>query len=256
MTVLRLAGAQTVIRPEFRELSTFQFYDFDMGATIAGNPGLVRTKVSNFDIRFEKYPGAGELFTFGVFYKYFKAPLEIYFNPASGDGSTYNLLNADEANSFGAEFEFRKKLEAVNLLKNFTVHGNFSYIYNRVNNLNRPMQGQSPYLLNAGIQYDHEKTGWRTTLLFNQIGRRIALVGGSDQPPIWEHPRPVMDLQIAKKMLQDKAELKLNISDIFNREAIFYWDLNDNRSFDKSEDAFAIKRRYGTNLSLSFAYNF
>jgi outer membrane receptor protein involved in Fe transport len=256
MTLLRVAGSQTVIRPEFRELSTFQFYDFEMGATVTGNPGLVRTKVTNFDIRFEKYPDAGELFTFGVFYKYFRSPLEVYFNPASGDGSTYNLLNADEANSFGAEFEFRKKLDFNPTFKNFTIHGNFSYIYNRVNILDRPMQGQSPYLLNAGVQYDLEKCGLRTTVLFNQIGRRIALVGGSDQPPIWENPRPLLDIQIAKRVMKDKGEIKMNISDLLNKEAIFYWDVNDDGKFTESADASAIKRKFGTNINFSFLYNF
>ncbi len=52
-TNIRLSGSQTVVRPEFRELSTFQFYDFDLGATVAGNTGLVRTKVTNFDLRYE-----------------------------------------------------------------------------------------------------------------------------------------------------------------------------------------------------------
>ncbi|MEO7307557.1 MAG: TonB-dependent receptor [Ferruginibacter sp.] len=255
-TNLRLSGSQTVVRPEFRELSTFQFYDFDLSATVAGNTGLVRTKVTNFDLRYEQYPGAGELFTFGVFYKYFKNPLEAYINPASGDGSTYNLLNANEANGFGAEFEFRKKLDLNNALKNFTVQGNLSYIFNRVKSLDRAMQGQSPYLINFTIQYDLPKQGISTTLLFNQIGRRIALVGGSDQPPIWENPRPLVDLQIAKKILKTKGEIKMNISDIINKDAIFYTDLNDNKKYDKGADAFAIKKKYGTNFSFSFSYNF
>ena len=255
-TNFRVSASQTVVRPEFRELSTFQFYDFDLGATVAGNTALVRTKVSNFDIRYELYPRAGELFTFGVFYKYFKNPLEAYINPASGDGSTYNLLNAEEANAFGAEFDFRKKLDFSEALKNFTVQGNFSYIFNRVKSLDRSMQGQSPYLINAAVQYDIQKLGINTTLLFNQIGRRIALVGGSDQPPVWENPRPILDFQIAKKIFNNKGELKLNVSDIINKQAIFYTDLNDNNKYDKGSDAFVIKRKYGTNISFSIGYNF
>jgi TonB-dependent receptor len=149
-TNIRLSGSQTVIRPEFRELSTFQFYDFDLGATVAGFTGLTRTKVSNFDLRYELYPRGGELFTFGIFYKFFDKPIEAYFNPASGGASTYNFLNANEANSFGVEFEFRKKLDFNEALKNFTVQGNLSYIYNRVSGIgvdeSRAMQGQSPYL--------------------------------------------------------------------------------------------------------------
>ncbi|MEO7265874.1 MAG: TonB-dependent receptor, partial [Ferruginibacter sp.] len=259
-TNIRLAASQTVVRPEFRELSIFQFYDFDLSATVAGNTGLVRTKVTNFDLRYELYPGAGELFTFGVFYKYFKNPLEAYINPASGDGTSYNLLNADEANSFGAELEFRKKLEKIPSLKNFTVQGNVSYIYNRVTGIGadeqRPMQGQSPYLLNASLQYDLEKSGISTTLLFNQIGRRISLVGGGDQPPIWENPRPVFDFQVAKKILKSKGEIKLNISDLLNRNAIYYTDINKNKKYDAGIDAYAIKRKYGSNISISFGYRF
>ena len=258
-TNVRVSASQTVIRPEFRELSTFQFYDFDLGATVAGNTALLRTKVSNFDLRYEMYPRGGELFTLGVFYKYFKNPIEAYFNVGAGGSSTYNFINADEANSYGAELEFRKKLDFIRVLKNFTVQGNISYIYNRVTGqsttLNRPMQGQSPYLLNAGIQYDVDKYGLTTTLLFNQIGRRIVFVGGSDQPPIWENPRPVLDFQIAKKILKHKGEIKMNIADIFNQKAVFYNDLNNNKKYDK-KDAFAIKRNYGTTVSFSFGYNF
>ncbi len=260
-TNVRISGSQTVVRPEFRELSTFQFYDFDLGATVAGNTGLKRTKVSNFDLRYELYPKAGELFTIGIFYKYFKTPIEVYFNASSGaSSSTYNFINADEANSFGAELEFRKKLDFNEALKNFTVQGNVSYIYNRVSgigvNESRPMQGQSPYLLNASVQYDVEKYGLSTTVLFNMIGRRIAYVGGLDQPPIWENPRPVMDLQIGKKILNTKGELRLSVSDLFNTKAIFYNDLDGNKKYNEGKDAFAIKRKYGTNVSLTFGYNF
>ena len=257
-TNFRLSGSQTVIRPEFRELSTFTFFDFDLGASVAGNTALLRTKVTNLDLRYELYPRAGELFTLGFFYKYFDKPIEAYFNPSSGGASTYNFLNAKEANSFGAELEFRKKLDFSSALKNFTVQGNFSYIYNRVskigNDAERPMQGQSPYLINVGLQYDLEKQGINTTLLFNQIGRRITFVGGSDQPAIWENPRPVLDFQIAKKVLKNKGEIKMNISDMINKKAEFYSDLNENKKYDKKIDVFAISRNYGTNFSFSFSY--
>ena len=119
------------------------------------------------------------------------------------------------------------------------------------------MQGQSPYLLNAGIQYDMEKYGINTTLLFNQIGRRIAFVGGDrDTPPIWENPRALLDFQIAKKIIKNKGEIKLNVSDIFNQMAIYYTDLNNNKKFDKNVDAYAIQRKYGTNVNIYLSYNF
>lgn len=260
VTNLRLAGSQTVIRPEFRELSTFAFFDFELGATILGNPNLQRTKVSNLDIRYEIYPRPGELFTIGAFYKYFKYPIELYFNQSGvGTSNTFNYINADNAYSYGAEVEFRKKLDFLSGLKNFTIQGNVSYIYNRVQKenaqLDRPMQGQSPYLVNAGLQYDVEKMGLNMTLLFNVIGRRIIYVGNQDVPSIWEAPRPLSDLQIAKKIFKGKGELKLNISDLINRRAYYYHDLDDNKKYEAGgADALSINRMYGTNISLSFGY--
>lgn len=256
---LRLSGSQTVIRPEFRELSDFAFYDFDLGATVTGNRALERTKVTNADLRYEIYPRSGELFTLGVFYKYFANPIELFYNPSSGGASTFNYINADKAYSFGAEFEFRKKLDFSEALKNFIIQANISYIYNRVTkndaNLDRPMQGQSPYVLNASLQYDVEKYGLNTTLLFNQIGDRIFYVGGNDFPPVTERHRPLLDFQFAKKILDNTGEIKVNVSDILNKVNLFYLDMNNNRKYDKGKDALAIKRKYGSTISLTFSYN-
>lgn len=264
-TNLRLTGSQTVIRPEFREISDFAFYDFELGATVIGNRNLKRTKVTNLDLRYEIYPRSGELFTAGVFYKKFKTPIEQYFNQSgAGSSSSFNFINADEATSYGAEIEFRKKLDFANALKNFTFQTNLAYIKSKVEskleNLDRPMQGQSPYIINASLQYDIEPLGINTTVLFNQIGRRILYVGNDQVPEIWENPRPLLDLQIAKKLIKDKAEIKLNVSNILNRMAYYYHDMNNNKKFDntagKNSDAIAVGRNYGTNFSLSFNYKF
>ena len=259
-TNLRLSGSQTVIRPEFRELSDFAFYNFDLGATVSGNKTLERTKVTNADIRYEIYPRSGELFTVGVFYKYFKSPIELFFNQSgTGSSSTFNYINADNAYSFGAELEFRKKLDFAEALKNFTFQTNLSYIYNRVTkgnaNLDRPMQGQSPYVINASLQYDIEKYGINTTLLFNQIGDRIYYVGGNDIAPVTEQHRALLDFQIAKKVIKNTGEIKLNISDILNQDNNFYLDVNNNRKFNTGNDLLVIKRRYGSTISISFSYN-
>lgn len=259
LTNLRFSASQTLVRPEFRELSPFAFFDFEMGSTVTGNKNLVRTKITNIDLRYESYPRPGELFTIGVFYKHFKNPIELYFNQTgAGSSSTFNYINADEANAYGIELDYRKNLDFSNALKNFTFQTNLSYIYNRVTSANaglkRPMQGQSPYLINAGLQYDASKIGFSSTLMFNQIGRRILYVGNADFPPVWENSRPLIDLQFAKKLWDNKGEVKLNISDLLNRLAYFYHDTNDNKKFDINNDAIAVTRNYGTNISISLNY--
>lgn len=262
-TNIRLAGSQTVIRPEFRELSNLAFYDFELGATVVGNMNLKRTKVSNLDLRYELYPRPGEMFTLGAFFKYFKDPIEqLYNQTGTGGSSTFNFLNADKATDYGGEIELRKRLDFASALKNFTFQTNLSYIFSKVesegNKLDRPLQGQSPYVINLALQYDVERLGLNTTVLFNQIGRRILYVGNDQVPETWEAPRPLLDLQVAKKLIQGKGEIKLNISDLINRKAYFYHDVNGDKKFTKNSknDALALRRNYGTNYNISFSYNF
>lgn len=259
-TNVRLSASQTLVRPEFRELTNFTFYDFELGAGVLGTSSLKRTKITNADLRYEIYPGAGELVTVGVFYKKFKDPIELYFNQSGVATNTFNYLNASEATSYGGEIELRKKLDFLPAFKNFTVQANVSYIRNRVKDslikIDRPMQGQSPYLVNAAIQYDVEKLGLSTTLLFNQIGRRILYVGNEVTPEIWEAPRPLVDLQLAKKIMRNRGEIKLNISDLVNKTAYFYHDVDNSKTYKNgSIDALAIARKYGTNFSITFGYN-
>lgn len=258
---LRLAGSRTLVRPEFRELTNLAFYDFELGAIITGNKNLQRTNISNIDLRYELYPNAGEIITVGAFFKHFTSPIELQFNQSGVGSSSFNYINANSARSLGAEVEVRKKLDFISdKLSNLTVQGNASYIYNRVRfenqTLDRPMQGQSPYLVNAGLLYDIEKLGLTTTLLYNQIGRRILFVGNEEVPAIWEAPRPLLDLQIAKRVMGEKGQIRINVSDIINQRARFYHDLDANGKFSGAKDALAISRNYGTNVTVTFGYTF
>ena len=263
-TNLRLSGSQTVIRPELRELSALNLYDFELNASVQGKPDLKRTKIINADFRYELYPRAGEVFTAGVFYKYFKDPIEQLFNEGAGGASTFTYQNPNSAFSYGAEVELRKKLDALNGLKNFTVQTNVSVIKSNVKDENlkvdRSLQGQSNYLVNAGILYDLEKIGLNVTTLFNIIGKRIYLVGdvsaAAGSPDVYEAPRPLLDFQVSKKVLKTKGEIKLNVSDILNRKQIFYQNntIGSNYGLDKKADAYRFTRVNGTTFSLSFNY--
>ncbi|RYZ30641.1 MAG: TonB-dependent receptor, partial [Chitinophagaceae bacterium] len=167
--------------------------------------------------------------------------------------------------SYGVEVEFRKKLDAVPALKNFTFQTNLAYINSRITdssfNLDRPLQGQSPYLINIGLLYDLEKQGLNATLLFNQIGERIYLVGdksaGAGTPDIYEASRPLLDFQLSKKLLKNKAEIKLNISDILNRTQYFYQNANPEKDlhFQEGKDAYRFARKFGTTFGLTFNYS-
>ena len=259
LTNLRLSASQTVVRPEFRELATFQYYDFDLNAAVQGLPNLERTKITNLDLRYELYPASGEVITIGAFYKYFDKPIEMVYNFGVGGSSTFNFANPNSANAYGFEFEIRKKLDFSQTFKNFTLQANGSYISSRVKDgnllLDRPLQGQSPYLINFSALYDLPEKGFSATLLFNQIGRRVTFVGSLDQPDIYESSRPVFDFQVSKKFANNKAELRLNIQDILNRTLYFYQNPDGNARLDKANDPFRLSRTTGTNYGVSFSYS-
>ena len=73
---IRLAYGKTINRPEFREIAPFEYYDFSMSTSIAGNTGLKNAYLHNVDLRYEFYPSINEMITVGVFYKYFINPIE------------------------------------------------------------------------------------------------------------------------------------------------------------------------------------
>lgn len=263
-TNIRISGSQTVIRPELRELSFLNLYDFELNASVQGRPTLERTKVTNVDLRYELYPAPGQVLTAGVFYKYFDKPIEQIYNEGSGGASTFSYQNPEKAVSYGAEVEFRKKLDFIGGMKNFTLQANAAYIKSKITDagfsIDRPLQGQSPYVVNIGLLYDLEKAGLNMTLLYNQIGHRIYLVGdltaGAGSPDIYEAPRPVFDFQVSKKLLDQRGELKLNVSDILNKTQYFYQNAGGKTSLQKGEDAYRFTRRFGTTFSLTFNYSF
>jgi TonB-dependent receptor len=261
-TNIRFALSQTVIRPELRELSALNLYDFELNASVQGNPNLKRTKVSNADLRYELYNKPGEMFSVGTFYKSFENPIEQIFNEGSGGASTFNYQNAEKAYSAGLELEFRKKLDFIPSFKNFTFQSNLALIKSKVSdaalNLDRSLQGQSNYLVNVGLLFDAPKKGINATLLFNVIGERIFLVGdkaaGSSSPDVYEAPRALLDFQFAKKILKGKAELKMNASDLLNKIQYFYQNANASNAFQKNVDAYRFTRRFGTTFNFSFNY--
>ena len=255
---LRITGSQTVIRPELRELSRLTIYDFELNASVSGNPSLKRTKITNMDLRYELYPGAGEIFTVGFFYKNFENPIESTYTEGSGGSSLFSFQNAAKATAFGLEVEGRKKLT-----KRFTLQANGSYINSKVEDANigvsRALQGQSPYLINAGLLYDVVEKGFNATVLFNQVGKRIYLVGdiqaGAGSPDVYENPRALVDFQISKKFSNNKAEIKLTISDLLNQRQIFYQNNTSNTSYDKVTDGLRLARRLGTTFGITLNYS-
>src|SRR5439155_5138802 len=109
-TNIRFDGSESVNRPEFRELATYRFYDYENAFIIQGNDKLVRSKNYNADLRYELFPGAGEILSGSVFYKFFNNPIE----QTNLGNNVLSFDNATNATVYGAEIEVRKRMNFIN----------------------------------------------------------------------------------------------------------------------------------------------
>jgi TonB-dependent receptor len=264
---LRAAATRTVARPEFREIAEFAFFDYEMNYGVKGDTALRRTSILNYDLRYELYPKAGEAISVGAFYKSFTDPIEFRLDPGSNaDSRRYFYQNAISANTIGFEIEVRKGFDFISpALKNFSFFGNYTYLRSEVvfNDLsgsnkavraNRPLQGQSPYLVNAGLQFTSDR--FNASILYNRVGERLALVGNQEFPNVYERPRNQLDVQLSKRFMKDKAEIKLNVADILNNAFFFYENTDDSFAYKSGVDRMFNSYTPGSTVTLGFTYDF
>lgn len=264
---IRLSGSRTVARPEFREIAEFAFFDYEMNYGVKGDTALRRSSILNYDLRYELYPKAGEAITLGAFLKDFTDPIEFRLDPASNaDSRRYFYQNALSARTVGFEIEVRKGLDFITpAFKNLSFFGNYTYLRSQVrfNDLSagnkevkadRPLQGQSPYLINAGLQFNSKV--FNASVLYNRIGERLALVGNQEFPNVYERPRNQLDIQLSKKVMGDRGEFKINFADILNNAFYFYENLDASTTFNKGVDRMFNNYKPGSTITVGFTYDF
>lgn len=237
---IRAAYYKTVARPDLRELSSFQYFDFDLFRVISGD-NLQPTSIQNYDLRFEFYPAADELISVSGFYKNFKDPIEPLLVSTSGK-PVVRYRNLDKATDLGLEVDVRKSFAFINrassFLKNIYLSGSLTLIDANVDfkgrdvidpvthdtlstKRNRPLYGQSPYIINGGLAYISTHIG--LNVAYNRFGKRIVYASPNISEDEYEHPRDMLDMQLSYKFLKNEAaELRLNISNLLNQDLITY----------------------------------
>jgi outer membrane receptor protein involved in Fe transport len=249
-------------------MAPFYFVDFDQNAGVYGNENIKQAYIHNFDIRYEFYPGNNETFNAGVFYKDFTNPIEVSIR--GNNPTQFSFDNISSAYSYGIETEARKSLDFISAgLDNFSMVFNLALIWSSVA-FDRPLQGQSPYIVNVGFFYQKPENGLTASIVYNRIGKRIIAVGRPSPnawesiPDIYEMPRDEADLTFSKK-LGDKLEIKLGIRDLLREKVVFqqniktvvdmsYYGSDGLKTFDKSQ----ITKSYypGMQYSLGLSFKF
>ena len=266
-TNLRASYSQTVSRPEFRELAAFQFFDFNDLMLVEGNSQLKRTKIYNYDLRYEFYPTAAQLISVSAFYKKFENPIEkILFSGGSPRLMSYQ--NVASAWSYGLELDYKLNIGQVtysekSFLRGLNLIGNFAWIKSRVDVSkvlatefkDRPLQGQSPYIVNIGLQYANDKYRYGVSLMYNRIGERITNVGNSEYGSYWEKGRNVFDIQLNKTVYKN-IEIRFSIRDLLAQNIIFYQNTDSKTAYDSKVDKDIWNFKVGSTYSFSVSYKF
>jgi hypothetical protein len=202
---LRVAASQTVSRPQYRELSPVPYFEQIGLLTTIGNPNLQRARILNLDARWEWYPRPGEVLSLGAFYKKFDDPIEKVIILQAGS-QALSFVNADAADNYGVELEARKRVASLGqnaggltafvnttLMESDITPGNTGI--SALTNSNRPMVGQSNYVVNGGLTFASDG-GFSATALYNVVGRRILEAGTGGLPDAYEEARHLLDVAV------------------------------------------------------------
>ena len=268
-TNLRLSYSRTTARPSFKEASKSQIFDPITNRLFIGNIDLDPSYINNFDVRAEFFGENSEMIALSGFYKDFTDPIELTFYESAPDQLTPR--NLGNASVVGVEFEFRKSLGfIVNSLENLKFNINASYIESsltmfedeytrRVNaardgesvDKKRELQGQSPYLINTGLNYTDAEMGLQTGLFFNVQGKTLEVVGTGIVPDVYTVPFNSLNFTLNKKFgAEKKSSVDIKISNILDskRKSVY-------ESYNATDQIFT-QLNPGTEFSIGYSYSF
>lgn len=285
--VIRAAAGKTVNRTEFREVAPYQELDFQNNIVISGNPQLKSATINNYDFRVEFYPGKnakGEILSAGLFYKELKNPIERIntSNRVLNDFPSVSYQNASSATIRGVELEINKKLDFIpgNFFRNLSFIGNLSLIKSETvndttNNASltlvtgkRPLQGQAPYIVNAGLYYDNAAWGTKLAVIYNTSGQSIYAAGRGyrlnqfiDGPEfrgsLIELPRHLLDVSVTQRIVKS-LQAKLSVQNLLDQSVRVAEDFNFSNKYEPLHDTdeldkYGKKRKDGDNISSQFS---
>lgn len=210
---LRMAGFRSLSRPDPRELVADRYQPVAQECEIVGDTSLVTSRITNADLRWEYYGQPGEVFAVSGFYKKFKKPLVEVTGAGAGSCVTFTT-NGLEARNYGMEFEARKNLDFLpGFLAGLSVGFNATVLKSSIdldsvrfgNARGLTLQGQSPFVANGSIAWDHAPSGTSLQVLYNYFDTRIARYGSGDPTNQTTDP-PVNVLEEGRYSLDVKAQ--------------------------------------------------
>ena len=202
---LRFGWSETVARPDLREVSDATYIDPLTEARVRGNPDLVNSNLSNFDLRAEWFFANNNNLTVSLFYKDISDPIETIAAPGTDDNVGLTFVNADSAEVYGVELEGLASLDLLDSSwdDGFFLSGNLTLSDSEivigdaslgVTNNKRRMTQHSDYVANLQLGWDSPGGTHSASLVYSVYGERIFFAGRNGAEDAWEQPFNSVDL--------------------------------------------------------------
>jgi outer membrane receptor protein involved in Fe transport len=250
---LRLSYAQTVVRPDLREMADVVYIDPELNIRVRGNPNLRDSLLDNFDLRGEWYFDGGNNLTVSLFYKDVIDPIEQKLEPGSDSDIIMSFENALSGELYGLEVE-----SLWNLDYGFFVSGNLTLSDSEVvspanggyTNHTRTMSGQSPYVLNTQLGYDSDDGKHGATLSYNIAGEKLTFAAvGTGHDDAFEQPFSSLDFTYSYYPTEQLI-FKVKLRNLLDEDREF------TQTNSMGQEVTIITQEVGTSLSLDISYNF
>lgn len=283
---LRFSYYRSIARPSFKELSFAQiqdpitdrifnggFYSYTDASTgeVLWDGDLTETRINNFDLRWEVFMKPGEVFSISGFAKFFNNAIELVRITTAQTTSEFQPRNVGNGQLYGAEIEYRKNLGFISpTMDKFSFSGNFTYAYSQIDMSNieeegrkdyarpgqkitgkRPMAGQAPYIVNAGISYDNNDKRFNAGVYYNVKGRTLEIVGGRVFPDVYTEMFHSLNFTARKAFGEDgRSAVTFKVKNILNdvRESFYV-------GYDAEDQVFS-RLSPGVQFSLGYTYKF
>ncbi|QRM88984.1 TonB-dependent receptor plug domain-containing protein [Lacinutrix sp. WUR7] len=274
-TNFRGSYSRTTARPSFKEASTAQVYDPTTNRFFIGGldnntfDNVKPSYINNFDLRYEVFREKGQMIAVSGFYKDFKDPIELVSFPQASNQIT--VTNTGDARVLGAEVEFRQALGFIaNALEHLRFNANVSVIDSKLKMTDkeygtrlaaaragenikdtRNMQGQSPLLINVGLDYGNDEKAFRAGLYYNVQGKTLEVVGNGYVTDVYTKPFHSLNFTLNKAFGKDKnSAIDFKVSNLLgsDRESVY-------ESYKAADQIYQL-RSPGTEISLGYSYKF
>lgn len=252
---LRFSTSRTVTRPSFIEMSPFLYKESYGSAEIRGNENLLNGYNYNIDLKYDFFPkNCKDLISTTLYFKWLQNPIE-QVQESAGGAAVYSFRNAENGYAAGVELEIRNEI-----FHNFRAGINASYMYTNVilpenggiyTDLERALQGASPYLLNCDISYDiewKEKNRISFFLLYNLQGPRIHAVGIYGMGNVVQKTVHSLDF-VTNLEVNNHWTFKIKLNNLLNSKILYVQTIQSTQKVVEVE-----KYKSGMGISLNVSY--